>query len=174
MRNSLSKPELLEILKSPIVMERGREYTLSSGISSNLYFKVKQAYGLPRFLRSVSRDINNLMDKKIRHIAGMGKGGTPLVGSYAGLYPIYSCYIRDVRKSHGMNLQIEGILPKRGDKVALLDDVFTTGKSLEEEAEILERITGAEVVAAYVVLRRTNAQINFPVKSIFNIGDLDA
>jgi orotate phosphoribosyltransferase len=67
----------------------------------------------------------------IEAVGGPAVAAVPLV---AGLLceteiGLRGCFIRDEPKSHGRGRQVEGSV-RPGDKIVLLDDVVTTGKSL--------------------------------------------
>jgi orotate phosphoribosyltransferase len=74
-------------------------------------------------------------------------------------------YVRKEQKEHGREKRIEGLL-QPGDKVLILDDVATTGKSLIEAAEAI-RAEGGIVDDAVVLLdRQQSAGANLQKKRI--------
>jgi len=62
-------------------------------------------------------------------------------------------------------------MPKEGDKVAIVDDVFTTGKSLQKIVDVIIP-TGAEIVGCYVLVKRGEGQTSVPVESLLHMEDL--
>jgi orotate phosphoribosyltransferase len=61
-------------------------------------------------------------------------------------------YYRQARKEHGVRKKVEGILD-RNDRVLLIDDLITTGKSVIEAAEVV-RDQGGVVNELVVLLDR--------------------
>lgn len=62
-------------------------------------------------------------------------------------------YQRKEDKSHGEEGKIVGYEPMRGDRVLLLDDVFTTGYSIEEMVNFLKSYGASPVMVAVPILR---------------------
>lgn len=62
-------------------------------------------------------------------------------------------YQRKEEKPHGEEGIVVGYLPKRGDRVLLLDDVFTTGYSINEMIKFIKGYGAIPVLAAVLILR---------------------
>jgi orotate phosphoribosyltransferase len=90
----------------------------------------------------------------------MGYGGVALTSALTSRHGVPQTMVRRFRKEHGTSQWVDGYLPKRNDRIAIVDDVCTSGgtlyevySSLESDAKI-RRIKGLEVVGAYVVVLR--------------------
>jgi len=154
-------------------MPKGKMFKLTSGSHSNTYIDVKASYGVPGFLSLASLELFRLIDhQNVTCVAGSGYGGIQLVASYVTLHYLPSSYVRPERKEHGTEKQIEGYFPNKKDKVVILDDVSTKGKTLERIANIIEEQTGAEIIQACVIIKREELGLKFPVKSILTLDDL--
>ena len=86
--------------------------------------------------------------------------------------------MRKKSKGHGTNQYLEGMANfKPGDKVALLEDVVTTGGTLLTTCERV-REAGLEIVAICCVLDREEGgrenleRTGFELRSIFTRGEL--
>ena len=134
--------------------------TLASGKETDFYFDG----------RLVSLDpegsvlIAELMLEELRRlglhaVGGLTSGADPLTSSIGVLshqkgVPMKLFYVRKQAKGHGMQKQIEGPPLERGTKVALVDDVVTTGGSLLQARDALRDEVGVLVTDAIVVIDR--------------------
>ncbi len=162
---------LIKIIKNSKAISRGKLYTLRNGEESNIYLDLKKTYGTPGFLTMASKNIHKIINKEATSIAAMGIGGIPLASLYGELYEIPISLIRDKPKERGTNSQIEGYIPTEKDKIVILDDVYTTGSSIEDTEKILKS-TNAKILKACVILTRTTPSITLPIKSILTLGDI--
>jgi len=93
------------------------------------------------------------------------------------MIPLKAFIVRKAKKEHGMKRQIEGPALKKGSRVVIVDDVATTGGSLIESKEALDKI-GAKVDCAIVVVDRQEGAVGnlkksgIKLLSIFNKKDL--
>ncbi len=110
-------------------------------------------------------------------------GADPIVGAVACLSyiqsgpPIKTFIVRKAAKVHGTQRQVEGPALKPGDKVVLVDDVATTGKSLVEAKEVLDSLGVIAEKAIVIVDRNEGAKENLgkaglKLESIFSLADL--
>lgn len=109
--------------------------------------------------------INNL-----DRVAGIPTAGIPFssVLSYRLKKPFL--YMRKEEKAHGMGKRVEGLLLP-GDRVLLVDDLVTTGKSLLEATEKL-KAEGAIVTDALVLLDREEGGVENLAKKGVTIHSL--
>ncbi|MFL5464992.1 MAG: orotate phosphoribosyltransferase [Gemmatimonadaceae bacterium] len=112
------------------------QFTLASGQQSNFYIDARLTTMSPEGLSvigpialSVLRQTNWSVDA----VGGLTLGADPI--SYAVSYasagsshPVHAFTVRKEPKSHGTGKIIEGPF-KRGDRVAIIEDVITTGGS---------------------------------------------
>jgi orotate phosphoribosyltransferase len=126
-----------------LVLEKAFKYNeepvfkLVSGKKSNYYFNCKAVTLHPEGMYLVGNIIFDLIkDLHVKGIGGLTLGADPI--AYAVSYtshlkgnPIEAFVVRKTAKSHGTQLWIEGNVTK-GDKVVIIDDVITTGKSTIE------------------------------------------
>ena len=108
-------------------------------------------------------------------------GADPIVGSVltqAGIRNLNSdgFLVRKEAKQHGTGKLIEGTL-KEGDKVAVVDDVVTTGGSVLKAIYALEK-AGATISKVMVIVDREEGaegkfrELGYEYFSIFKISDL--
>ena len=121
-------------------------FTWASGLKSPIYCDNRITLSYPNirtFIREAFVRICTDRYGKPDLIAGVATGGIPqgtLVAQELGL-PF--CYVRSEAKSHGLNNQVEGIVPQ-GASVVVIEDLVSTGKSSLAAVEAL-REKGANV-----------------------------
>ena len=119
------------------------EFTLTSGKKSNYYFDGKKVTLSPEGAYQVGKVIfDQLVGVGIDAVGGVPVGAYPMVAAVALVShlegePIPAFMVREETKEHGTKRKIEGHL-KEGSRVALVDDVITTGGSLLSAIEAVE------------------------------------
>jgi len=153
--------QLIEALKKEGIVNKG-SFTLTSGELSDYYFDVKKAVGNPELLEMMSSLLAAGIKGKATCIASIGFGGIPLATAVSLKLKLPLIMVRNSAKGHGLGKIIEGYIPGSKDNVAVVDDVFSFGTSLEQ---ILKQInkTSAKISGCYVVItcsdKKTHAGI---------------
>ncbi|WP_022663433.1 orotate phosphoribosyltransferase [Paucidesulfovibrio longus] len=136
------------------------EVTLTSGRKSDYYFDCKQTALHPEGGWLIgSLFLEMLQGKGVAGVGGMTLGADPLVSavsvlSYEKNCPLPAFIIRKQSKGHGTNQFLEGMKNfAPGSRVALLEDVVTTGGTLLTSVERV-REAGYEVDSVLCVLDR--------------------
>lgn len=147
----MSKPDLVQLLASRSA--RRGEFTLSSGRASTLYIDARLTTMSPEGLTligALGMDALQTTGWDVQAVGGLTLGADPV--AYAIAYasattptPIRAFTVRKEAKSHGMGRLIEGPFYS-GDRVAVIEDVITTGGSALRAAKAITeaggRITG--------------------------------
>jgi orotate phosphoribosyltransferase len=142
-----------------IILERSFKYsdnppfTLVSGRKSNYYFNCKPTTLDPEGMNLIGELIFAMLaDADVTAAGGLTLGADPIANALSVISfqkgkPIQSFIVRKDVKDHGTKSGIEGnVLP--GDRVAILDDVITTGGST---ITAIERARGAGLVVERVI-----------------------
>ena len=158
------------------------EFVLSSGATSHYYIDVRKTSLHPAGLKMITRLFwEQLEEDGVTAIGGLTMGADPLV---AGLMwwsleagkPLEGFLVRKNPKDHGMRGSVEGNLAGH-KRVAILDDVITSGESALIACEAAESYK-AEVVRVLAVVDRAQGapqifqQRGYNYTSLFAIGDL--
>ena len=162
--------ELLKKLKELGVVQKSI-VTLASKNSSNFYINMKKAFGYPQILLALCDRIGPYIDKSTTCIASMGYGGIPPCTTLSNKHDWKHALIRDIPKQHGLGLLIEGHMPTPEDRVAVFDDVFTTGGSIRKIISTIQQ-SGAYIVGAYAFVKRGEGNLDIPLHYIFTAGEL--
>jgi orotate phosphoribosyltransferase len=122
------------ILEKSFKYSENPPFTLASGRQSNYYFNCKPTTLDPEGMNLIGTIIFDMLkDTGITAAGGLTLGADPIANalaviSYQKGKPIKSFIVRKDVKDHGTKSAIEGsVLP--GDKIAIIDDVITTGGS---------------------------------------------
>ena len=152
-----TKARLRELVLERAV-KRG-DFTLTSGRKSSYYVDGKMVTLDPEGLFCLSRVMLDIIqENNIQAAGGPTLGADPIVGGIALLShlagsPVAAFIVRKEPKGHGTGKRIEGAIPS-GARVAIVEDVVTTGGSLISAAEAVRRESDAQVTLATVLLDR--------------------
>jgi orotate phosphoribosyltransferase len=137
--------KLLQIKALQINLQQ--PYKWASGWNSPVYCDNRKVLSFPYVRDFVKSELANMVleqypDAEV--IAGVATAGIAHGVMAADLMKLPFIYVRSKPKEHGMGNQIEGVL-QPGQKVVVIEDLISTGKSSLEVVEAL-RAAGAEVL----------------------------
>ena len=171
---------LKKLLKSAVV--RG-DFTLTSGKKAEFYINGRNITLTPEgAYLSGKLMLDALIKDRATAVGGPTIGADPIVGSIACLahikkYPLKTFIVRKSQKAHGDNKLIEGPALNKKDRIILVDDTATTGKSIMESAQIV-RSMGYKASKALVLVDREEGakenlkKIGIKLSSLFIARDL--
>jgi len=119
----------------------------ASGWNSPVYCDNRKTLSYPHVRDFVKSEVANMILEQFPDadaIAGVATAGIAHGVMAADLLKLPFLYVRSKPKEHGMGNQIEGVL-EAGQKVVVVEDLISTGKSSLEVAEVL-RAHGATVI----------------------------
>lgn len=133
------------------------DYTLFSGKKSPYYVDLRQAISSPMAMDWIANSLARIVDNeigrvKVDKIMGVPTAGVPFATIVSQKLAIPMLYYRKERKEHGVRKKIEGQLDKN-DRILMIDDLITTGKSVIIAAEAA-RQQGGLVTELVVLLDR--------------------
>jgi len=126
------RQELLQLLLDRAYKEG--DFVLSSGARSNYYINGKEVTLHPVGAQLIGRLLLEWLPADTEAVAGLTLGADPIVTavSVVSAYenrPLPALIIRKEAKGHGTQAYIEGPKLAEGARVAVLEDVVTTGAS---------------------------------------------
>jgi orotate phosphoribosyltransferase len=144
---------LLQLLVEQSFRTSSEQFPLSSGKQSPYYVDCKQTTLDPRGAYLCGKLLFEMIrESNVDAIAGLTMGADPLVSavsliSYLEKKPIKALIVRKEPKAHGLRRWVEG--PSEDvRRVAVVDDVVTTGKST---LIAIERLQEAKIAVVRVV-----------------------
>jgi len=130
-----AKERLIEIiLDKTFKYSEDPPFTLVSGRKSNYYFNCKPTTLDPEGMNLIGELVFSMLaDSDVTAAGGLTLGADPIANALSVISfqkgkPIRSFIVRREAKDHGTMSGIEGNV-RPGDRVAILDDVITTGGS---------------------------------------------
>ncbi len=132
-------------------------FTLTSGKISPYYVDLRIVPSFPEALSKVVRIYEGLAETAVgvenfHRIAGIPTAGVPFASILSFRLGKPFLYVRKGAKTHGRERRVEGLLSP-GEKVLIIDDLITTGKSTGEAIEAV-RSEGGLVEDAVVLIDR--------------------
>ena len=136
------------------------EFILANGAKSNYYFDSKKLTMHPKGAHFVASQLVQKMEELgLDVVGGTAYSAIPIVShiclysQMSGGIPIHAFYHRKETKGHGTDELTEGQVPTPGTKVAIVEDVVTSGGSLLKAIGLAEEL-GLEVTDAIVLVDR--------------------
>ncbi|MFA9422665.1 MAG: orotate phosphoribosyltransferase [Sedimentibacter sp.] len=153
--------DVVEILKDCEALLEGH-FMLSSGKHSNRYCQCAKLMQYPdKTEKVISIVAEKIKDLDIDLVVGPAMGGITAayeLGRQLGVRAIFT-----ERENNIMTLR-RGFEIKKGEKILIMEDVITTGKSSMETAKVLEEL-GGEVIGLGCILDRKASEIHLPIYS---------
>ena len=108
------------------------EFVLKSGEKSNMYIDLKSIISYPELHKKVSDELIKKFnpDLKYNTLCGTPYGALPFTSYISISQNIPMVLLRKEKKKYGTCKRIEGVY-NRNNKVILLEDVVTTGESVD-------------------------------------------
>jgi orotate phosphoribosyltransferase len=175
------RARLLEIIRRRSYEER--EVTLASGRKSTFYIDGKQTTLDPEGAYLVGKIFYRMIEGKAEAVGGPTLGADPICAaialtSFQQGHPIAAFIIRKEPKGHGKGLWIEGDKAvQKGTRVAIIEDVVTTGGSLLKAIRVAED-HGLQVVQALTLVDREEggkeqlAEAGYTLEAVFTRGEI--
>ncbi|MDV7718402.1 orotate phosphoribosyltransferase [Pediococcus ethanolidurans] len=169
---------LLEI--KAVALRPNEPFTWASGLKSPIYCDNRLTISYPQVRQLICKGLvevikTNYPDAEV--IAGTATAGIPHAAWVAEALNLPLIYVRSKPKDHGQGKQIEGVL-KAGQKVVVIDDLISTGKSVLGAVQAVQK-DNAEVVgvAGIFSYQLAAADVNFkqahiPMQTVTNYSTL--
>jgi len=131
------------------------DFVLSSGQRSSVYFDKFRFLTDPSLLRDVARATAALLPPGVTTLGAPEGAAMLLVAAVSLETGLPVTVVRKEPKEYGTKAQVEGIV-EPGARVALIEDVSTTGHQVRRAAQVLEA-AGAAIVAIVLAIDRGGA-----------------
>ena len=156
-------------------------FQLRNGEYSKYYFDMKNLISYPKLLSKIGDSLWNIINEDLKKknilfdnlkICGVPLGGLPISTYISTKHNIPMIMVRDKVKNYGTQKQIEGEY-NNTDNCIIIEDVITTGGSVNETLEILKG--KINVIGIGVILNRSNIEKieNINIYNLMNINDFN-
>ncbi|MBO4347934.1 MAG: orotate phosphoribosyltransferase [Lachnospiraceae bacterium] len=171
------KQEFIEFMVESNVLKFG-DFTLKSGRKSPFFMNAGAyvtGYQLKKLGEYYAKAIHNKYGDDFDVLFGPAYKGIPLsvttAIAYSELYgkEIRYCSNRKEVKDHGDTGILLGSKLKDGDRVVIIEDVTTSGKSIEETFPIIQAQADVEIVGLIVSLNRMEKGLNTDMSALDEI-----
>ncbi len=147
-----ANPELIRLL-CELAYKEGR-FTLSSGAESDYYIDAKLATLDPRVIKLVGEAFAEALGQhELDAIGGPELGAVPMITAAAYWSGLPGFIVRREPKKYGLEKWTEGPPLKENARVALADDVITSGSSVLKAAERVQA-AGCQIVVVMGLVDR--------------------
>jgi len=156
----LNQDEVLKIfLDSGALMEG--HFLLTSGLHSNRYMQCAKVLQYPQYTEMIARHLaDKFRDDNIELVIGPAMGGIIVAYEVARQLNVPALF---TERLDGEMVLRRGFVMDPGQRVLVVEDVVTTGGSVKEVMNVVDKF-GAKVVGVGVLVDRSNGRVDFGVK----------
>ncbi len=161
----MTRDEILGIFRQTGVMLEGH-FLLTSGRHSDKYMQCAKLFQYPDVSEMFSKELAAKFEN-IDIVAGPAIGGIILAYEVARQLGVPNIFAE--RENGAMTLR-RGFRVPEGARVLVVEDVVTTGGSVKEVIELLEKL-GASVAGVGSIVDRSNGKVDFgvPFESVLSM-----
>ncbi len=153
----MTEKEIIQIFKKEKALLQGH-FLLSSGLHSPNYMQCALVLQKPWIAEILCRELGKKLSKyKASVVVGPALGGMIVSYELGRALKVRSIFAE--RQDQTFSLR-RGFSVKKGEKVIAVEDVITTGKSVLEVIDLLEK-EGAKVVAVASIVDRSRGAAQF-------------
>lgn len=158
--------EIMEILKKTGAILKGH-FLLSSGLHSDTYFQMALIFQYPEYGEILCKKIaDSFTKKKIDVVVGPAIGGIIISYELARILKTRSIF---TERENGIMKLRRGFKIKKGENVLICEDVITTGISVREVINLVER-EGGKIAGIGCIVERGRTEFNYPLISLIKIN----
>ena len=153
--------DLLQI--QAVTLRPQQPFTWASGLKSPIYTDNRKTIAFPEVRSHIAAGLAQLIQHyypQTTVIAGVATAGIPHAALVADRLNLPLSYVRPQPKDHGTGQQIEGQI-SNGDQVVLIDDLISTGGSVLQAAQVVQKVAPVIGVAAIFSYNLPDSQLNF-------------
>jgi orotate phosphoribosyltransferase len=143
-------------------------FLLSSGLHSDRYLQCALVLAQPDAAKSLGRELASKAAVKPDLVLSPAMGGLVIGHEVARALGVRHYF---TERADGSMLLRRGFTLKAGEKVIVVEDVVTTGKSTKEVFEVI-RASGANVMGALSIIDRTDGKLDLkaPYSALWKVS----
>ncbi len=148
-----------ELVEQSDAIKHGK-FKLSDGSLTDYYIDKYEFETSPDILAPIVEEIALMIeDDNLDVVVGPVLGAVPLVTGISLETGVESAFVRQGNKHYGTQARIEGSI-KKGQRVAVVEDVTTTGQTILDTVDVIEELGGVVERLIVVVDRNAEAETN--------------
>jgi len=156
----VDKEKIINIFNKTGALKTGH-FLLSSGLHSEKYLQCALVLQYPNYTKQMCAELAlKFNDKNPTLVVGPALGGVLVSFGVAEALGVKSLFTE--REENIMKLR-RSFEIKKTDRVIIVEDVITTGRSTNEVINVV-KTSGAEIVGIGAIVDRSDGKINFPVE----------
>ncbi|HCF50409.1 MAG TPA: orotate phosphoribosyltransferase [Syntrophomonas sp.] len=156
----LEKTQAIEIFSQAGALLEGH-FRLTSGRHSNQYMQCAQVLKYPAFTEQLARHLAEVFkDDGVELVIGPAMGGIVVAYEVARQLGVLGMF---TERENGQMALRRGFSIEPGQRILVVEDVVTTGGSVKEAIEVVEKL-GGQVAGVGVLVDRSNGSVDFGVK----------
>jgi len=165
MSNAMNPNDVLTLLERRGAMLTGH-FVLSSGLHSDRFIQKFRIFEDPPTAEAVCGALADLVRSSQPQVVVSAAIG----GVIPGYIVAKALGVRDIflEKENGLAALRRGFTISHGERVAIIEDVMTTGKSTAEILDVVQR-RGGDVVAIGAVVKRGRVSLPLPVTALLDL-----
>lgn len=153
----MSRSDIAKLIEACGAIKHGK-FKLSNGSLTDYYIDKYVFETQPEVLSEITEAFAAEFDQSdIDIVAGPELGAVPLVTGVSLRTGIPAAFIRKGKKHYGTQARVEGEIAK-GQRVAVIEDVTTTGSTILDTATLIEEVGGV-VERLFVVVDRMEGAV---------------
>jgi orotate phosphoribosyltransferase len=159
-----NEQEIFEIFEKAKALLKGH-FLLSSGLHSDLYFEKFQVLQYPEYVEVLCKKLASLFEAdKIEVVVGPTTGGIIIAYEVAKNLKTRSIFAESEGEERVFK---RGFSLEKGERVLIVDDILTTGKSINEVVDLVNRHKG-KIIGIGLLLDRSGgkAEFGYPLKAL--------
>lgn len=151
------------------------DFLLRSGQRSNRYFDKYRFEADPALLTRIAAGMLRLVPDEAQVLAGLELGGVPIATAMSLASGKPAAFVRKEAKAYGTCQAVEG-QPIGGRKVAIIEDVISTGGAVRDALALLRAASAEPLVVICAIWRGQGppaiAGVDLPVLPLLTADDL--
>ncbi|MGI5920247.1 MAG: orotate phosphoribosyltransferase [Syntrophomonadaceae bacterium] len=156
----LAKEEAIKIFSDSGALLEGH-FRLTSGRHSNQYMQCAQVLKYPNYTEKLAKHLaDKFAGDDVQLVVGPAMGGIIVAYEVARQLGVPGVFCE--RENGQMSLR-RGFVVNPGERVLVVEDVVTTGGSVQEVIEVVKGL-GGQVVGVGVLVDRSGGMVDFGIK----------
>lgn len=166
----MNQQEILSLFKQSGALLDGH-FKLTSGRHSDIYYEKFTLLKNPAVCTRICKEFaDRFKSKGVQTVVGPTTGGIIIAYDVARYLEIESIYAEAGEAGEAGRIFKRGFSLEKGQKIVIVDDILTTGKSLFEVIDLVNQYE-AEIVGLGVLLDRSGGKVKFdyPLEALASV-----